>query len=793
MKAREILDRKRKKLTYFSSCNYNNCQCQGFRPFPSKRAASKLVDKKGNNDAEESSLEYNLECIVYADSNECKACGHAINNHAEKIQMLTDDEVMSFIKRVRDLCKCCSKVDEISSEDEESLQILYITIQLLLKSLRNLTPMDPPSFGKPHFEAETMNPHQIVQNFINSKYRDYNVEKHKAYDIANMFLSEMNYWVLPPFNEMSKYVEERLEFGRYRILHARIEYYVIMPETYKSLRQYQLVEIFGESTMLLFLSYFINATSKNVYKPNCLSSKKFEENKATLLKFARELSSFLHNGENSEDLLNISGTSSNYSRRDSFERDKDSVLKYQKRPRKEISEDDDDDDEQGSSSRKSSIDEPEEVHLPRRKKRETTQRTPEQDNEAELAVNQVKAIIKLAKMERDEKKKMDLDGRIPTKNDTDLVNIEVNRGLAAMQEEKDGMIEFRVIGNNLDPFQDREKLAQLVQLQTLFSVQLPKMPKEYITRLVFDDRHKNMVIIKRGKGVIGGICFRQFPSRGFVEIVFCAITANEQVKGYGTHLMNHCKDYQIKSKILHVLTFADEFAIGYFKKQGFSTRIEISKKHYQGFIKEYEGAALMGCQLHPQISYTNFASYSMNVRNIHKAYYETTGDSNNGRKFGGLEHSFKNHGTPLPLKYIPGCEKLHGKRQYDLEEADEVLEVKIEKILKKLKDDKENSHMFLEPVVASEVPQYYDYIEHPIDLRTMSERLKKKYYTHQHLFIADVMRLFRNCYSFNGSETPYYKWGYQLNELALKLLKSNFPDSPMFPELPAQKPTCTSF
>ena len=34
--------------------------------------------------------------------------------------------------------------------------------------------------------------------------------------------------------------------------------------------------------------------------------------------------------------------------------------------------------------------------------------------------------------------------------------------------------------------------------------------------------------------VIGGICFRPFPTQAFAEIVFCAITSTEQVKGYGT-------------------------------------------------------------------------------------------------------------------------------------------------------------------------------------------------------------------------------------------------------------------
>ena len=73
--------------------------------------------------------------------------------------------------------------------------------------------------------------------------------------------------------------------------------------------------------------------------------------------------------------------------------------------------------------------------------------------------------------------------------------------------------------------------------------------------------------------MIGGICFRAFPTQNFAEIVFCAITSSEQVKGYGTHLMNYLKDYCIRQGILHLLTYADSFAIGYFKKQVLHTYI----------------------------------------------------------------------------------------------------------------------------------------------------------------------------------------------------------------------------
>jgi histone acetyltransferase len=65
--------------------------------------------------------------------------------------------------------------------------------------------------------------------------------------------------------------------------------------------------------------------------------------------------------------------------------------------------------------------------------------------------------------------------------------------------------------------------------------------------------------------------------------------------------MNHLKDYQTnRCRIYHLLTYADEYAIGYFKKQDFITDIALPLAKYKGYIKEYEGATLMGCQLHPK-------------------------------------------------------------------------------------------------------------------------------------------------------------------------------------------------
>lgn len=43
--------------------------------------------------------------------------------------------------------------------------------------------------------------------------------------------------------------------------------------------------------------------------------------------------------------------------------------------------------------------------------------------------------------------------------------------------------------------------------------------------------------------ILGGIAYRPFPQKKFAEIVFCAIDSTEQVKGYGSRLMSHVKDY----------------------------------------------------------------------------------------------------------------------------------------------------------------------------------------------------------------------------------------------------------
>lgn len=48
--------------------------------------------------------------------------------------------------------------------------------------------------------------------------------------------------------------------------------------------------------------------------------------------------------------------------------------------------------------------------------------------------------------------------------------------------------------------------------------------------------------------------------------------------------------------------------VEYFKKQGFTEDVRISKKIHQEYIKHYQGAILMHCEINPKIIYTQLTS-----------------------------------------------------------------------------------------------------------------------------------------------------------------------------------------
>ena len=161
------------------------------------------------------------------------------------------------------------------------------------------------------------------------------------------------------------------------------------------------------------------------------------------------------------------------------------------------------------------------------------------------------------------------------------------------------MLKFPCFTNN----HDEVVRCELMDLKGIFCKQLPEMGDEYVTKVVYDKKHRS-ILVKRNGSVCGGVCFRPFHEQGFAEIVFCAITHDHKCKGYGTRLMNHLKEWCRQNEIYHLLTCADNNAVGYFRKAGFSQQIVLPEEIYVGYIKDYFYTTLMECVLRVDINYT---------------------------------------------------------------------------------------------------------------------------------------------------------------------------------------------
>lgn len=333
---------------------------------------------------------------------------------------------------------------------------------------------------------------------------------------------------------------------------------------------------------------------------------------------------------------------------------------------------------------------------------------------------------------------------------------------AAVVEEINNVIEFRVVNND----DSKDHLMVLTGLKNIFQKQLPEMPKEYIARLVFDKSHISIAIIRSPLTVVGGITFRPFESRGFAEIVFCAVSSDQQVKGYGAHLMNHLKDYtKATSKITHFLTYADNGAIGYFKKQGFTKDISLSDSTWMGYIKDYEGGTIMQCTMLPRIRYLEAnkillvqkACIARKIREISKSHVVRPGLQIFKKNPQMLQPDFK--GSAVDPLTIPGVKESGWTREMDIlarrPKRSQHFSV-MQQLLTAMRKHP-SAWPFALPVNTEEVPDYNTIIKEPMDLSTMEQRLDADEYTSVEKFLYDSRLIFNNCRAFNHESSNYYK------------------------------------
>ncbi|XP_078436762.1 histone acetyltransferase of the GNAT family 1 isoform X2 [Wolffia australiana] len=337
---------------------------------------------------------------------------------------------------------------------------------------------------------------------------------------------------------------------------------------------------------------------------------------------------------------------------------------------------------------------------------------------------------------------------------------------ALRREEDSGRLKFLCYANDgVD-----EHMIWLVGLKNIFARQLPNMPKEYIVRLIMDRCHKSMMVI-RNNIVVGGITYRPYKSQRFGEIAFCAIRSGEQLKGYGTRVMNHLKQHaRDVDGLTHFLTYADNNAVAYFVKQGFTKEITLDKEKWQGYLKEYDGGLLMECKIDPKLP---FIDISTMIRRQRQAIDDKIRELSNCHIiYPGIDFQKKEAGIPrqqIKVEDIPGLREAgwtpdqwgHSRfkpasASFDSAAYRQSINSFMRQLLK-LMNEHTDAWPFKEPVDARAVPDYYDIIKDPMDLRTMSKRVEADYYVTLEMFVADVKRMFANARTYNTPETIYYK------------------------------------
>ena len=367
-------------------------------------------------------------------------------------------------------------------------------------------------------------------------------------------------------------------------------------------------------------------------------------------------------------------------------------------------------------------------------------------------------------------------------------------------DELDGTISYQFVTND----GSEASLTQLVHSKCLFARQLPKMPKEYIVRLVFDRRHFCLVMKKKEivgvtppsesrtpsesasslhpasldeppttgratESVVAAVCFRPFHT--FAEIAFLAVSSKDQVKGYGTRLMNHLKEALKVRGITDLVTYADNAAVGYFSKQGFyaPTANQASKQDsqwhtciktgYDSYIKDYDGANKMVCCIYKDVNYLTLSTMREEVQSaLWEAFVKLNPELKQYEGFTGK--------MPDKLYEIPGLESTQQKpkesttsppRQRPISSRLQVptsIESMVNDVIESALSNG-SSWPFKHPVDIKVAPDYYEVIKNPIDISTMKKKNNRGEYKSLNDLRDDFRLMFDNCIFYNGDDSVY--------------------------------------
>ncbi|TRY74168.1 hypothetical protein DNTS_004229, partial [Danionella cerebrum] len=585
--------KKLEKLGVYSSCKAEGaCKCNGWKSQNPPPTPPPPTPPRA-----EQPIAVNLR-------DPCRSCSHALGDHVTHLENVSEEEMNRLLGIVLDveyLYTCVHK-----EEDPDTKQVYFSLFKLLRKCILQMGRPVVEALESPPFERPSIE--QGVNNFVQYKFSHLpSKERQTIVELAKMFLNQINYWQLETPSQKRQRAPDDDTAG-YKVNYTR----------------YEATQIFGR----IFLRSVFTVMRKQLLEQARQEKDKLPPEKRTLIlthfpKFLSMLEEEVYSPNSpiwSENIMiGLSGgqiptvISAPPVARPVYYSSSPAPLELTGGG-------------SVSPARKtaSTLE-----HNPGGEKRKPSEPLPHEDSKRFRVVGDIPMEL------INEVMSTITDPTAMLGPETSLLSAHSARDEAARLEERRGVIEFHVIGNSLNQKPNKNILI-------MFShTNCPGCLK--------NTSHASFLTHGR---VIGGICFRMFPSQGFTEIVFCAVTSNEQVKGYGTHLMNHLKEYHIKHEILNFLTYADEYAIGYFKKQGFSKDIKVPKSKYVGYIKDYEGATLMGCELNPCIPYTEFSVIIKKQKEIIKKLIERK-QAQIRKVYPGLS-CFKEGVRQIAIESIPG-------------------------------------------------------------------------------------------------------------------------------------------
>ncbi|KAG8566024.1 hypothetical protein GDO81_013065 [Engystomops pustulosus] len=445
--------KKLEKLGVFSACKANDvCKCNGWKN-PNPQTAPRM----------------DLQQPAASLSEPCRSCGHSLADHVSHLENVSEDEINRLLGMVVDVENLFMSVHK--EEDTDTKQVYFYLFKLLRKCILQMNrPVVEGSLGSPPFEKPNIE--QGVLNFVQYKFSHLQPkERQTMYELSKMFLLCLNYWKLETPSQFRQRSQSE-DVATYKVNYTRWLCYCHVPQSCDSLPRYETTHVFGRS----LLRSIFTVTRRQLLEKFRVEKDKLVPEKRTLIlthfpKFLSMLEEEIY-GENSP-IWEADFTVSNTEGPQLVSRP--AAVNPTAAPSTPLYSNSLNNNSSLTSNGESGNSEP----MPGEKRKLSDSLTLEDakrirvmgDIPMEL-VNEVMLTI--------------TDPAAMLGPDTSLLSANAARDETARLEERRGIIEFHVIGNSLSQKSNKKILMWLVGLQNVFSHQLPRMPKEYITRLVFD-------------------------------------------------------------------------------------------------------------------------------------------------------------------------------------------------------------------------------------------------------------------------------------------------------------------